>query len=299
VLAREEVDLRSVIADAVEQVRPLIETRRHELVQDLSASPVYVEGDYKRLVQVLANLLNNAAKYTPEGGKLAVWLGATAEQVLVSVSDSGIGISAELLPTVFDLFSQAERTPDRSQGGLGLGLALVKSLVELHGGMVTAASEGRNKGSEFTVRLPRLHARARMEAAAPARAADAPRQGRRLNLMLVDDNVDAAQTLALLLESGGHAVTVAHDPVDALRRAEQQRFDACLLDIGLPGMNGYELARRLRRLPGGQGATLVAITGYGQQSGQATAMYAGFDRYFVKPVEPAALHELLARVAER
>jgi signal transduction histidine kinase len=299
VLAREEVDLRSVIADAVEQVRPLIEARHHQLAQNLSATPVFVEGDYKRLVQVLANLLNNAAKYTPEGGKLAIWLGATAEQVLISVSDSGIGISAELLPTVFDLFSQAERTPDRSQGGLGLGLALVKSLVELHGGMVTAASEGRNMGCEFTVRLPRLHARARLEAAAPRPSAGAPRGGRRLNLMLVDDNIDAAQTLGLLLESSGHTVTVVHNPVDALMRAEQQRFDACLLDIGLPGMNGYELARRLRKLPGGQDATLVAITGYGQESDQATAMYAGFDRYFVKPVEPAGLYELLARVAER
>jgi CheY-like chemotaxis protein len=299
VLAREEVDLRSVIADAIEQVRPLIEARRHQLVQNLSAEPVYVEGDTKRLVQVLANLLNNAAKYTPEGGKLVVWLGATFDQVLVSVSDSGIGISAELLPTVFDLFSQAERTPDRSQGGLGLGLALVKSLVELHGGMVTAASPGRNMGSEFTVRLPRLHTRARMEAGAPARDAHAPREGRRLNLMLVDDNVDAAQTLGLLLESSGHAVTVVHNPVDALLRAEQGRFDACLLDIGLPGMNGYELARRLRKLPGAQEATLVAITGYGQEADQASAMYAGFDRYFVKPVEPAGLFELLARVAER
>jgi CheY-like chemotaxis protein len=299
VLAREEVDLRSVIADAVEQVRPLIEARHHQLAQNLSTAPVFVEGDYKRLVQVLANLLNNAAKYTPEGGKLAVWLGATAEQVLISVSDSGIGIPAELLPTVFDLFSQAERTPDRAQGGLGLGLALVKSLVELHGGMVTAASEGRNMGCEFTVRLPRLHARARLEAAAPRPSANAPRGGRRLNLMLVDDNVDAAQTLGLLLESTGHTVTVVHNPVDALMRAEQQRYDACLLDIGLPGMNGYELARRLRKLPGGQDATLVAITGYGQESDQATAMYAGFDRYFVKPVEPAGLFELLARVAER
>ncbi|HEX8786150.1 MAG TPA: ATP-binding protein, partial [Telluria sp.] len=279
--------------------RPLIEARHHHLAQNLAPSPMFVEGDYKRLVQVLANLLNNAAKYTPEGGKLAIWMGATAEQVLVSVSDSGIGISAELLPTVFDLFSQAERTPDRSQGGLGLGLALVKSLVELHGGMVTAASEGRNMGSEFTLRLPRLHARTRHEAPAPARDTDAPRQGRRLNLMVVDDNIDAAQTLGLLLESSGHAVTVVHSPADALKRAEQEHFDACLLDIGLPGMNGYELARRLRKLPGGQDATLVAITGYGQQSDQASAMYAGFDRYFVKPVEPAGLFELLNRVAER
>jgi signal transduction histidine kinase/ActR/RegA family two-component response regulator len=297
VLARDEVDLRRIINDAVEQVRPLIEARRHQLTVHLSAAPMFVEGDTKRLVQVLANLLNNAAKYTPEGGRLAIWLGATAEQVLISVSDSGIGIAADLLPTVFDLFSQAERTPDRAQGGLGLGLALVKSLVELHSGMVTVASEGRNMGSEFTVRLPRLHAPA--HAQAPAASADtaAPSQAHGLKLMLVDDNVDAAQTLGLLLESGGHAVTVAHSPFDALARAAQQAFDVYLLDIGLPGMNGYELARRLRGLPNGDRATLVAITGYGQQSDQAEAVAAGFDRYFVKPVEPASLFELLARVA--
>jgi CheY-like chemotaxis protein len=200
---------------------------------------------------------------------------------------------------VFDLFSQAERTPDRSQGGLGLGLALVKSLVELHGGMVTAASEGRNLGSEFTIRLPRLHS-----AAAPAggtAAADpaAPGTACGLSLMLVDDNADAAMTLGLLLESGGHQVTVMHHPGEALERAAQEHYDAFLLDIGLPGMNGYELARRLRKLPGCGEATLVAITGYGQQSDQASAAYAGFDSYFVKPVDPAGLFALLDRVAAR
>ena len=299
VLARDEVDLAAVIADAVEQVRPLIEARRHELALHLTKEPVFVEGDTKRLVQVVANMLNNAAKYTPEGGRLAVWLSATPEQILVSISDSGIGISAELLPTVFDLFSQAERTPDRSQGGLGLGLALVKSLVELHGGMVTAASEGRNTGTEFTVRLPRLHPRGRAAPTLPVAQAAPAGRARHLDLMLVDDNVDAAQTLGLLLESGGHTVTVSHSPFDALARAEKKPFDAYLLDIGLPGMNGYELARRLRKLPGGDAATLVAITGYGQQADQATAMVAGFDRYFVKPVDSVGLFELLARVAER
>jgi signal transduction histidine kinase len=299
VLTREEVDLRRVIGDAVEQVRPLIEARRHQLALHLSTEPAIVEGDPKRLVQVIANLLNNAAKYTHEGGRLSIWMGITPEQVLVTVSDNGIGISAELLPTVFDLFSQAERTPDRSQGGLGLGLALVKSLVELHGGMVTAASEGRNLGCEFTVRLPRLH-----NAAAPAggtAAADpaAPGTARGLSLMLVDDNVDAAMTLGLLLESGGHHVTVMHHPGEALERAAQAHYDAFLLDIGLPGMNGYELARRLRKVPGCIEATLVAITGYGQQSDQASAAYAGFDSYFVKPVDPAGLFALLDRVAAR
>jgi signal transduction histidine kinase/ActR/RegA family two-component response regulator len=299
VLAREEVDLRRVIGDAIEQVRPLIEARRHQLALHLSTEPAIVEGDPKRLVQVIANLLNNAAKYTHEGGRLSIWMGITPEQVLVSVSDNGIGISAELLPTVFDLFSQAERTPDRSQGGLGLGLALVKSLVELHGGMVTAASEGRNLGSEFTIRLPRLHTTPVASSDAAVPDTQAPGTDKRLSLMLVDDNVDAAMTLGLLLESRGHHVTVMHHPGEALERAAQERYDAFLLDIGLPGMNGYELARRLRKLPGCGEATLVAITGYGQQSDQASAAYAGFDSYFVKPVDQAGLFALLDRVAAR
>ncbi|WP_296945164.1 ATP-binding protein [uncultured Massilia sp.] len=299
VLARDAIDLRRVVADAVEQVRPLIEARRHVLTLHLDESPepAVVQGDYKRLVQVLANLLNNAAKYTQEGGRLAVTMSVGADQVLASVSDNGIGIAADLLPTVFDLFSQAERTPDRAQGGLGLGLALVKSLVELHGGMVTAASEGRNMGSEFTLRLPRLRTAAAAGNGAALPGAAAPGGTRRLELMLVDDNVDAATTLALLLEAAGHAVTVLHNPSDALAQAESRRFDVFLLDIGLPGMSGYELARRLRKLPGAMHATLAAITGYGQQSDQASAMYAGFDAYFVKPVDADRLFALLERVA--
>jgi signal transduction histidine kinase/ActR/RegA family two-component response regulator len=291
VLARDAVDLRRVVADAVEQVRPLIDSRRHTLALVLppDAENAVVQGDYKRLVQVLANLLNNAAKYTPEDGRLAIRMDLTAGQVLVSVSDSGIGIPAALLTTVFDLFSQAERTPDRAQGGLGLGLALVKSLVELHGGTVMAHSAGRDQGSEFTLRLPRLANLQAADTAPPGAAGDDA--GGRLTLLLVDDNVDAAQTLGLLLESGGHTVTVVHDPLAAIALAERQRFDGFLLDIGLPGMSGYELARRLRGLPGAREALMVAITGYGRQSDGGSA---GFDHYFVKPVDPGALFSLLA-----
>jgi signal transduction histidine kinase len=300
VLARDEIDLRRVINDAIEQVRPLIEARRHRLALRMppEADLALVQGDYKRLVQVVANLLNNAAKYTPEDGRLAVRLDLTPEQVLVSVADSGIGIPADLLPTVFDLFSQAERTPDRAQGGLGLGLALVKSLVELHGGMVTVTSKGRNQGSEFTLRLPRLERG--VQRAEDARDAGETPNARtqdgagQLNLMLVDDNVDAAQTLGLLLESGGHKVTVLHDPVQALARAANQAYDGFLLDIGLPGMSGYELAARLRTLPGARQALMVAITGYGRQSDGGGAAGAGFDRHFVKPVDPGRLFKLLA-----
>jgi signal transduction histidine kinase len=298
VLGRDEVDLRRVVDDAVEQVRPLIEARRHQLALHLAPEigPAVVHGDYKRLVQVLANLLNNAAKYTPENGKLGVWMGATADHVLVSVNDNGIGIPADLLPTVFDLFSQAERTPDRSQGGLGLGLALVKSLVELHGGMVTASSEGRNMGTEFTVRLPRLQAPAAPADSLPAAASGGAETAQGLRLMLVDDNEDAAMTLGLLLEAGGHAVTLVHEPFKALARAAAERFDVFLLDIGLPGMSGVELARRLRRLPGQDGAVLMAISGYGQNADRVDAEEAGFDRYFVKPVDAEELTQALATV---
>jgi signal transduction histidine kinase len=294
VLARDEIDLGRVIADAVEQVRPLIEGRRHRLTLRMppEADRALVQGDYKRLVQVLANLLNNAAKYTPEDGRLAIRLDLTREQVLVSVADSGIGIPADLLPTVFDLFSQAERTPDRAQGGLGLGLALVKSLVELHGGMVTVTSKGRDQGSEFTLRLPRLERgthRGGDVDAADAPDAQAQSGTGHLNLMVVDDNVDAAQTLGLLLESGGHTVTVLHDPLQALARADNQAYDGFLLDIGLPGMSGYELATRLRTLPGARRALMVAITGYGRQSDGGGAAGAGFDHHFVKPVDPGRL----------
>jgi signal transduction histidine kinase/BarA-like signal transduction histidine kinase len=303
VLAREQVDLRHVIEDAIEQVRPLIESRHHHLGLHLEpeAGSAFVEGDPKRLVQVVANLLNNAAKYTPEGGRLGIWMGVTPDHVLVSVADNGIGIAADLLPTVFDLFSQAERTPDRAQGGLGLGLALVKSLVELHGGMVTAASEGRNMGTEFTMRLPRLNTQNSAGAGGAHGASSAPEadgaQG--LKLMLVDDNEDAAMTLGLLLEAVGHAVTVVHDPLEAFARAGEAHFDAFLLDIGLPGMSGVELARRLRKLPGLAGATLMAITGYGQQSDRHDAEEAGFDRYFVKPVDADELIAALAGVVRR
>jgi nitrogen-specific signal transduction histidine kinase len=302
VLARDEVDLRHVIEDAVEQVRPLIEARRHQLALHLEpeAGSAFVEGDPKRLVQVVANLLNNAAKYTPEGGRLAVWMGVTPDHVLVSVADNGIGIAADLLPTVFDLFSQAERTPDRAQGGLGLGLALVKSLVELHGGMVTANSDGRNMGTEFTLRLPRMQ-----------RAGSA-------GVRSAQDGVPPPATMAhrLAADAGGRQRGRGHDPGPAARsgrpygnggarpaggfvRAGEAHFDAFLLDIGLPGMSGVELARRLRKLPGLEGAALMAITGYGQKSDRHDAEAAGFDHYFVKPVDAEELIAALAGVTAR
>ncbi|WP_313703244.1 ATP-binding protein [Massilia sp.] len=294
VLQNAPVDLKRVVADAAEQVRPLVEARRHALALHLAAEPAFVEGDHKRLVQVLANLLNNAAKYTPEGGRLNLAMTVTPEQVAIVVGDNGIGIDPGLLSTVFELFAQAERTPDRAQGGLGLGLALVKSLVELHGGSVAADSGGDETGSRFTVRLPRRAAPVAASGDTPAVLAPAPAAG--LDVLVVDDNVDAAATIAMLLESSGYRVTVLHDPKRALLAAQSGRFDACVLDIGLPGMDGHELARRLRALPGTANALMLALTGYGQRE---TAPHANpaFDHFMVKPADPARLFALLAQGA--
>jgi signal transduction histidine kinase len=292
VLERAPVDMRRVVGEAVEQLGPLIGARRHRLDVQLAADGVRVEGDHKRLVQVLANLLANAAKYTPEGGLISVALGVEADTVTLCVSDDGIGIAQEMLGHVFDLFAQAQRTPDRSEGGLGLGLALVKSLVELHGGSVGVCSEGAGHGCTFTVRLPCMRT-AERPAANTQQAAGLLPFSRTLRLMVVDDNADAAAMLEMLLEASGHHVVVEHDPLAALARANTERFDAFVLDIGLPRMEGRELARRLRRCPGNSDAMLVAVTGYGRQSDMTSALESGFDHYFVKPVDAEELLDVL------
>jgi signal transduction histidine kinase/CheY-like chemotaxis protein len=288
------LDLRKVIDDAAEQIRPLIATRRHTVVLDLPLDAATVKGDHKRLVQVVANLLNNANKYTPEGGRIELRLSQEDGDYVLRVSDDGIGMEPQLVARVFDLFSQAERTPDRSQGGLGLGLALAKSLVELHGGSVQAESAGLGKGSTFTVRLPRhtqdlpvsiAQSRGQATAATP------------LKVLLVDDNLDAAHTLQLFLGAAGHTVEVAYCGADAVDVARVFEPDVCLLDIGLPDFDGNELARRLRRMPQATGASLIAMTGYGRQQDREAAMAAGFDFYMVKPVNTVELSDRLAEVA--
>ena len=293
-LSTQVLDLRKVVDDAAEQIRPLIATRRHTVVLDLPLDAATVKGDHKRLVQVVANLLNNANKYTPEGGRIELRLRQDDGDYVLTVSDDGIGMEPALVARVFDLFSQAERTPDRSQGGLGLGLALAKSLVELHGGSVQAESAGLGKGSSFTVRLPRhtqdlpvsiAQSRGQATAATP------------LKVLLVDDNLDAAHTLQLFLGAGGHTVEVAYCGADAVDVARVFEPDVCLLDIGLPDFDGNELARRLRRMPQSTGATLIAMTGYGRQQDREAAMAAGFDHYMVKPVNTVELSDRLAEVA--
>jgi signal transduction histidine kinase len=289
-LRLEPVDIETVVAGAVETSAPVINGQSHQLRVALPESPLFVNGDASRLTQVVANLLNNAAKYQNEHGAIDLRVRREGEEVVIAVRDHGIGLSPEMLSDAFELFTQGERTPDRAQGGLGIGLSLVKKLVELHGGSVRAASDGPGLGSEFVVRLPRLD-----RANVPATATDTPPGDvRRMHrILVVDDNIDAAESLAMLLRLDGHDVTIAHDGVRALEAAHAERPNVVLLDIGLPGMDGYEVCRRLRA----EGLTttrVIALTGYGQDKDKQLAMDAGFDEHTVKPVEFARLMKLLA-----
>jgi signal transduction histidine kinase len=294
-LSKEPADFRKILSEAVEQVSPLIRERHHHLVLHLPPSPVCVLGDHKRLVQIVVNLLNNAAKYTPNGGDISMRLAAPPGEVVVEVADNGIGMAAELVPRVFDLFSQAERSSDRSQGGLGLGLPLVKNLVELHGGSVSAESGGPGKGSRFTVRLPQLACALGAPGATGAGAHRAsPAQP--LRVLVVDDNADAANTLDMLLDASGHEVVTEYNAAKAIERAQVIAPQVCLLDIGLPDMDGCELARRLRSMPGMAQAILIAVTGYGQEQDKQKTRDAGFDFHFVKPINTEKLLTLLAQV---
>jgi signal transduction histidine kinase/ActR/RegA family two-component response regulator len=296
-LEKEELDLNVIVAAAVEQVRPLIDARRHALTLQLSGQPAHVIGDRTRLVQVISNILNNAAKYTAPGGRIVLAVTVDETRVHVTVRDNGVGIAPEVLPYIFDLFTQAERTPDRSQGGLGIGLALVKSLIALHGGTVNAKSDGLGQGSEFSVCVPRLAVPGSGRRAEPGE--DDGAETNHLRVMVVDDNADAAQMLAALLEVQGHAVSVEYDARGALERARLEHPDVLLLDIGLPDMDGYELARRLRAQPESAGATLVALTGYGQHQDREEAQQAGFDHYLVKPADLDQVNDVLAQAEAR
>jgi PAS domain S-box-containing protein len=293
-LRKEPVDLGALLARSVEAVRPVIEERGHALEVMTPAAPLLLEADPARLEQVLGNLLTNAARYTPPGGH--VWLKGEREGVeaVVRVRDDGIGIRAEMLPRLFEMFQQADRLPGHVAEGLGLGLSLVRTLVEMHGGRVSAASAGPGRGSEFVVRLP-LPAESAAERLPRAAAAPEP-PGRPLRVLVVDDNVDAGETLTLLLELSGDDARHARDGPEALRLAGEFLPEVVLLDIGLPqGMDGYEVGRRLRALPGLDKAWLVALTGYGQVDDHERSRAAGFAAHLVKPADPALLRELLDR----
>lgn len=286
------IDIRQIVGEAIEQVTPLIQGRQHHLRVDLAPRTTVVNGDRKRLVQVIANLLNNAAKYTPKGGEIEIRAEAHGNNVMVSVLDNGIGMQPDLVRRVFDLFSQAEVTSDRTSGGLGLGLPLVKNLIELHEGTVKCESDGPGKGSKFTVCIPRLNVPAEPRSVHEA-TRTLPAQQHSLRLLVVDDNVDGARTLAMLLDAAGHTTFVVHHPADALARAESEAFDVCLLDIGLPDLDGKELARRLRQMPGMAKSIMIAVTGYGQEQDREQTLEAGFALHLVKPLDAAQLFSFL------
>ena len=292
-LQKKPVSLATIVTDAVESSRPLIEASLHTLTVTLPPGPVFLDGDAIRLVQVFSNLLTNAAKYTERGGH--IWLTAERQngEVMVSVVDTGIGIDAAHLPHIFEMFSQVAPSLERSQGGLGIGLSLVRGLVDLHGGSIEARSAGIGMGSEFIVRLPAT------ESTGPTvhktngvkQASDSQRTCR---ILVVDDNRDAAKSLTMLLRAMGHETHTSHDGLEAIQAAATFRPEVALLDIGLPGMDGYEVARHIRQRAWGKRMVLAALTGWGQEEDKRRSMVAGFDHHLTKPVDPVALRTLLA-----
>lgn len=291
-LEKTEIDIKHVVSEALEQMRPLAENKQHSLIIEVEDEPVYVLGDHKRLVQILTNLLNNAVKYTPHCGNIQLRMQTNAENVELTVMDNGIGISADLQPRIFDLFTQAERTSDRSQGGLGIGLALVKSLVDLHCGTVSCTSDGTGRGSRFTVMLPRLLDLKPAEHGSSTAGINLT-SVKKHSILVVDDNVDAANMLAMYLQNAGHTVIVEHKARIALERARIDRPDVCLIDIGLPEMDGNELAKCLRNLPETAHCLLIAVSGYGADQDKQKSLAAGFADHLVKPVDATKLKYML------
>ena len=287
-----DVDLRGAIAAAVEETRPNVDSRRHDLRVDLTDGPLMVHGDASRLTQVLANLLSNAAKFTPNGGRIWVTAERREQECFVRVRDSGIGIPAETLPRVFEFFVQADTSVGRPHDGLGIGLALVKTLVEMHGGQVAVTSPGPGKGAEFSLRLPLV---AEQPDAQPGVAAISQpvAAGAACRVLVVDDNRDSAESLARLIRQWGHDVCVATCGADGLELARKEPFDVAFMDIGMPQATGYEVARQMRQLPGMDRAVLVAVTGYGQEEDCRQSREAGFDHHWVKPTNVVAVEELL------
>ena len=297
-LQKEVVDVGTIIAYAVETSRPVIDAHRHRLSIALPEGRIKVDADAVRMAQVLSNLLNNAAKYTADGGHIRLLVAEEAEHVVFRVRDNGVGIPPDMLARVFDLFAQADRSLDRSQGGLGLGLTLVRSLVEMHGGSVEAASGGLNQGSEFRVRLPVWKP---SELGASTKAASKEARTERSTpvthtrrVLVVDDNVASARSLERLLGLEGHEASVVHDGPSAIEAVNKRGFDVLLMDIGLPGMSGYEVARLLRQRPELDATLLVAVTGYAEDEARRLSRESGFDHHMVKPVDPEAILALLS-----
>ncbi|HEU4459125.1 MAG TPA: PAS domain S-box protein [Methylibium sp.] len=299
-LQRHRIDAADAVREAVETSQPLIQAAGHRLTISLPPEPLFIDADVTRVCQVVANLLNNAAKYTPQQGRVRVSLEPDGEWARISVEDDGRGIAADMLPRVFEMFTQVDRTLDRSRGGLGIGLAIARKLVLMHGGELEASSRGPGQGSRFVVRLP-LAAPVGEGALAPPRIVTTDARGHTrtaLRVLIADDNIDAADSLNTIVRLRGHDTRVAHDGLDALQRAETFRPQLALLDIGMPGLDGHDLARRLRTEPWGRAMRLVAVSGWGQERDQAASIAAGFDEHWVKPVDPAALDALLEGIEQ-
>ena len=296
-LSREPLPVTTIVARAIETIQPLIAEQRHELTVDVTDESLEVEGDLTRLTQVLGNLLNNAAKYTDPGGAIAVSARRESTDVEIRVRDNGIGIPPVLLPRLFQLFTQVDGAAHRAQGGLGIGLALVRQLVQMHGGTVTAYSQGPGQGSEFLIRLPLRPRSFREVPAQPVPSIASKANGfTGHRILLADDNRDALDSLATLLQCDGHEVHTAGDGAEALVVAAECRPDVVLLDIGMPKLDGYEVARRIRAEPWGKTAVLIALTGWGQDEDRRRSREVGFDSHLVKPLDPEALSALLARL---
>ncbi|HXU07838.1 MAG TPA: PAS domain S-box protein [Blastocatellia bacterium] len=295
-LRKEAVDLAEIIDMAVETSRPLIEAAGHRFAVSLPQEPVTLEVDCVRVSQVIANLLNNAAKYTDAGGQIWVTAFAESREVIISVRDTGVGISADMLPKVFDMFTQIGCSLDRSQGGLGIGLTLSRSLIELHGGRIDARSGGAGRGSEFVIRLPLARVDESVKLPLPGSRTDEDRAGgsQSRRVLVVDDNVDSAESLALWLRLVGHEVRLVHEGLAALQEARVFMPEIVVLDIGLPDIDGYQVAELLRKEPGLEGTLLIALTGYGQDEDRQRCYDAGFDEHLIKPVDPALLEALLS-----
>ena len=293
-LRRQRIDLKEVVATAVETSASLIESGHHKLHVELPSLPLPMDADPTRIAQVVSNLLNNAAKYTPEPGRITLKVRVEGNEALLSVQDTGIGIDRDAISKVFEMFAQVPSSAGKPQGGLGIGLSLVQSLVALHGGSVSASSAGGGQGSTFTVRLPL----AASEVASGERAAaNGPAPSSQLQVLVVDDNTDAAESLGVLLDIEGHAAHIAHNGAEALQIAREHPLDVVFLDIGLPDMSGYDVAKRLRLLPALQQTLLVALTGWGTQDDRQRTREAGFDRHLTKPAELPAVEELLRAAA--
>jgi PAS domain S-box-containing protein len=293
-LRRSRVELGPIVRDAVESIQPFIDNARHRLDVRMPAQPLFLNADPNRLAQVIANVLSNAAKYTPNGGRIALAVEAEGPEAVIRVKDNGIGIPRDMQHRVFEMFVQIERSNESGYTGLGIGLTLVRQIVQMHGGSIEVASEGENRGTEFTVRMPLLLEAAPFAEPTPPveTATEAPVR----RILVVDDNRDAAETMSLILQLLGNDVRLAYDGWEAVQKAEQFRPKVVLMDIGMPRLNGYEAARRIREQPWGQEMTLVALTGWGQEEDKEKTRTAGFDYHLTKPAEPDVIRELLAKL---